>query len=173
MRRPLTMMIAGLLIGCGQSGNPPQAAVEAASHVRDEADVLTVPEQAAIEARINAILQRSGRQIGVLTVSSLSGEAIEAYSLRRANQWGLGRKGINDGVMILVAPNERQARIEVGIGLEQLLTDARAKAIIDQRMLPRFRSGDVSGAVAAGIEGITAIIAPAAANDLMVSGVAA
>lgn len=90
----------------------------------------------------------------MVTVKSLGGHGIEDYSLGLFNGWGIGRKGVDDGVGLLVAPKERKVRIEVGYGLEKALTDQEAAAIIDKDILPHFKAGDMSGGIAAGSEAI-------------------
>ena len=101
---------------------------------------------------------RTQHQLVVATVTWLQGKPIESYSLCIANHWAIGRKGVNDGVLFLVAPNERRARIEVGYGLETALTDAEAKTIMDQDILPAFRRGNYPAGIAAGVSGIIAEI---------------
>jgi uncharacterized protein len=118
--------------------------------VVDAADVIPAPAEAALEQELAAAEQKTRHQMVVVTVSSLHGRKIDEYSLGLANSWRIGRKGVNDGVVLLVAPNERQMRIEVGTGLTSVLTDAVARHIIDDDMLPRFRAGDLPGGIAAG-----------------------
>ncbi len=90
--------------------------------------------------------------MAVVTTPSLNGEVIETYSLKLARRLGLGRKGYNDGVMLLVAPNERKVRIEVGRGLEQTMTNAEAKAILETHMIASFRARQYDKGVADGID---------------------
>ena len=94
------------------------------------------------------------------TVTSLGGQPIERYATALANQWGVGRCGYNDGVLLLVAPRERKARIAVGYGLERTLTNAKAAAIMERRILPAFRAGHMEQGIAAGVDGVLAEIAP-------------
>lgn len=124
--------------------------------VNDEARLLDAGASAALEAALKDYETRTGRQIAVLTIPSLAGEDLEGYSLKVARTWKLGRKGQDDGVLILVARDDRKVRIEVGYGLEGALPDVLAGRIIREVMVPRFRSGDF----AAGIqEGTAAVIA--------------
>lgn len=120
----------------------------------DGAGVLPAAGKAMLEKRLADVEARSGHQFVVVTVKSLGGHVISDYSLKLFNSWGIGRKGVNDGVGLLVAPNERKVRIEVGYGLEKALTDAEAGAILEKDVLPRFKAGDMPGGIAAGSEAI-------------------
>lgn len=124
--------------------------------VVDAADLLTAAQEAQIVRKLSALETRNRHQLVVATVPTLGDQPIEQYSLCLANQWALGRKGHDDGLLLLVAPKERKVRIEVGKGLEKRLTNREAKAVIDRQILPAFKSG----AMARGIEaGVNAMIA--------------
>lgn len=92
----------------------------------------------------------------VVTVPTLGGADIATFTRDLANSWGIGRKGHDDGVVILVAPNERKVRIAVGYGLENVLTHDLCKQIIDEQMLPRFRQGDLPGGIESGANAVIA-----------------
>lgn len=92
----------------------------------------------------------------VATVRTLGGQDIATFTRNLANAWGIGRKDYNDGVVLLVAPNERKARIAVGLGLEKALPDALCRQIMDEQMLPRFREGDLSAGIEAGVDALIA-----------------
>jgi uncharacterized protein len=94
--------------------------------------------------------QQTGNQVVVATIKSLQGTSIEDYGYQLGRAWGIGQKGTNNGALLLVAPNERQVRIEVGYGLEGQLTDAQSKLIIENLILPEFRKGDFNAGVLAG-----------------------
>lgn len=127
-----------------------------AGRVNDEARLLDAGASSALESTLKDYETRTGRQIAVLTIPSLAGEPLEEFSLKVARTWKLGRKGKDDGVLILVARDDRKVRLEVGYGLEGALPDALAGRIIRDVMVPRFRGG----AFAAGIqEGTDAVIA--------------
>ncbi|HLH88251.1 MAG TPA: TPM domain-containing protein [Xanthobacteraceae bacterium] len=126
--------------------------------VVDEADILDPATRSALAAILAGLEEKTSDQIVVATVPSLQGDSIEVYANRLANRWGLGQKDKNNGVLLLVAPSERKVRIEVGYGLGSTLTDGVAKYIIDQAILPRFRSGDMTGGVTAGITDIVAVL---------------
>ncbi len=113
-----------------------------------------------VEHRLEALLaaheERTGNQVVVLTIWSLEGEALEAYSHRVAEAWKLGRGEQDDGVLFLVAKEERRMRIDTGYGLEATLTDLRARRIINDVVQPRFRAGDMGGGFEAGVSAILA-----------------
>jgi uncharacterized protein len=126
--------------------------------VVDGADLLSPAEEAALIDWLADLEARTKHQLAVATVTSLQSKPIDSYSLCLANHWAIGRKGVNDGVLLLVAPNERRARIEVGYGLEALLTDAEAKTIMDHDILPAFKQGNYPAGIAAGVSSIIAEI---------------
>lgn len=131
---------------------------ELRARVTDLTGTLSASERQALEQRLEAFEQEKGSQIAVLVVPTVRPETIEQYALRVAERWKLGRRGIDDGVLVLVAKEDRQLRIEVGYGLEGVLPDAIAKRIIDEVMVPRFRQGDFYGGLSAGLERIIAAI---------------
>jgi uncharacterized protein len=122
--------------------------------VVDDAGLLPTDAKARLEARLAAVERQSKHQFVVVTVKSLGGHSIEDYSLTLFRSWGIGRKGVNDGVELLVAPNERKVRIEVGYGLERALRDEEAGQILRTDILPRFKAGDMPGGMLAGSEAI-------------------
>ncbi|MCG2842698.1 TPM domain-containing protein [Sandaracinobacter sp. RS1-74] len=126
--------------------------------VVDAADILPPDVEARISARSEQIEKQSGTQLVVATVPSLQGYEIEEYGYRLGRQWGIGQKreaGKGDnGVILLVAPNERRVRIEVGYGLEPILTDALSSLIIQNQILPQFRAGNMPAGVEAGFASI-------------------
>ena len=122
--------------------------------VVDGAGLLSAAEISELDAKLKAVEDSSSDQVVVVTVSSLQGYSIEDYGLRLGNHWGVGSKELNNGVLLIVAPNERKVRIEVGRGLEATLTDALSKTIIDTSILPRFRTGDFAAGIKSGAEGI-------------------
>ncbi len=118
--------------------------------VVDTISLLSAPQQSALEAKLADLEARKGSQIVVLLVATTQPEAIEQYSLRVVEAWQPGRKGVDDGVLLIVARDDRAVRIEVGYGLEGAIPDATANRIIDEFILPRFRDGDFAGGIAAG-----------------------
>ena len=120
-----------------------------------DAALLLSPEQVQQLTQLSAgVEQASTRQLVVATVPDLQGYAIEDYGYRLGRAWGLGQKDANNGVILLVAPKERKVRIEVGYGLEPIVTDALSSVIINQTILPRFRDGDMAGGIVAGASAI-------------------
>lgn len=126
--------------------------------VMDQADMLPAATEEALTENLAALEERTGAQIAVLTVPSLEGEVLEDYALRVAETWELGRQGVDDGVLFLVARDDRKMRIEVGYGLEASIPDVTAKRILDELVTPRFRAGDFAGGISAGVDAlITAV----------------
>jgi len=96
--------------------------------------------------------RETSHQIGVLLIPTLSGESIESFSLRVANSWKLGQKGLDNGILVTLAMEERAVRIELGLGMERFISNAAAQSIIKNSMVPAFRRGDYAGGLHAGLE---------------------
>jgi uncharacterized protein len=126
------------------------------ARVNDYAHVLDASSKAAIEARLSAFERESSNQVVVAIVPSLDGQAIEDVAVRLVETWGLGQKDRNNGVLLLVAMDDRKARIEVGYGLEDRLTDALSRRILEDRLFPAFRSGNHAAGVLQTCEAIIA-----------------
>ena len=124
----------------------------------DQADLLTGQQEDSLFASIQDLEKNIGSQIAVLTISSLNGEKIEEYSLRVAEKSRFGREKYDDGILITVAHNDRQMRIEVGYGLEKIITDDMAARIIREQMAPRFANTDYFNGIKAGVETLKALI---------------
>jgi uncharacterized protein len=122
--------------------------------VVDAANILSAETETALTARLEALETQSQRQLVVATIPDLEGYDVADYGYRLGRAWGIGDKDRNDGVILLIAPNERRMRIEVGYGLEPVLTDALSAEIIRNEITPRFRDGDFDGGVTAGVEAI-------------------
>ena len=122
--------------------------------VVDAANVIPPAVEADLAAKLEALEAQSQRQLVVATVPSLEGYEISDYGYRLGREWGLGDEERNDGAILLVAPLEKKVRIEVGYGLEPVLTDGLSALIIQQQILPRFRQGDLPGGVVAGADAI-------------------
>lgn len=131
-------------------------------HVIDQVHLLQAQQRQALEGVLTEIEQRTGSQIGVLLMSSTAPEAIEQYSIRVAEAWKLGRKGIDDGVILIVAKDNpkslRRLRIEAGRGVQGSLTDAQSKRILEDVIAPHFRQNDFYGGLAAGVTAITTLL---------------
>ena len=126
--------------------------------VVDRANIISTEMRSAIERKLADLEARSGIQLVVATVASLEGQEIEPYANQLFRYWQLGEKAKNNGVLLLVAPNERRVRIEVGYGLEGTLTDALSKVIITNAITPRFKAGDFSGGIARGVDDIITVL---------------
>ena len=126
--------------------------------VIDQTGTLNSEQIAALDRTLRAFHESKGSQISVLLVPTTQPETIEQYSIRVAEQWKLGRQGVDDGVLLLVAKDDRAVRIEVGYGLEGALPDVIANRITDQVIVPRFRQGDFAGGISEGVSRIVAVI---------------
>lgn len=128
------------------------------ARVTDLAGALTPGQVAALDSKLSSFEQAKGSQVAVLVVPTTRPEEIEQYAIRVADAWKLGRKGVDDGAILLVARDDRKVRIEVGYGLEGVLPDAIANRIIDEDIVPRFRSGDYYGGIDAGVDRMVQVI---------------
>jgi uncharacterized protein len=126
--------------------------------VVDAADLLKPEERTALEAKLKAHEDKTTDQVVVATLRSLEGYEIEDYANRLFRHWQLGQKGKDNGALLLVAPQERKVRIEVGYGLEGALTDALSKIIITTAIAPQFQKGDFAGGIDAGIDAMLSIL---------------
>jgi uncharacterized protein len=124
--------------------------------VVDQADLLSPGQERRLTAASAAVEREVGPQFVIVTVDSLRGHAIEDYGVQLGRTWGIGHPDRDDGVILLVAPNERKVRIEVGYGLENRVTDPFAAKVLRERVLPRFREDDMAGGIIAGSEAIVA-----------------
>jgi uncharacterized protein len=128
------------------------------AHVTDSAGTLTAGERQALEDKLTAFEKARGSQVAVLVVPTLDGEAIEDFAGRVTDEWKLGRKGLDDGVLFAVAMKERRMRIHTGRGVQGTLTDALSRRIIADIVAPRFRTGDFAGGIDAGVDAIVKAI---------------
>ena len=126
--------------------------------VTDLTGTLTAEQTATLDQELRAFATRKGSQIAILMVPSTAPEAIEQYSIRVAEAWKLGRKAQDDGVLLLVAKDDRAMRIEVGYGLEGAIPDAIAKRIIAEVITPQFKQGDYFGGLQAGVQQLMKLI---------------
>ena len=122
--------------------------------VVDQANILAPATRTAIEGKLAALEDKSGIQLVVATVSSLEDSDIESYANQLFRFWKLGEAKKNNGLLLLIAPNQRKVRIEVGYGLEGTMTDALSSVIISSAIIPKFRAGDYAGGAAAGVDAI-------------------
>ena len=137
---------------------PKRRAATPAGRVNDFAELLGAPARAALEQRLQDVETKTSSEIAVATVKSLDGMSVEEYANRLFKEWGVGQAKTDNGVLILVAPNEREMRIEVGYGLEGILPDGLAGEIRDEQFLPRFRDDDYAAGITAGVNRIADIV---------------
>jgi uncharacterized protein len=130
-----------------------------AARVTDLTQTLTAAQRAQIESKLADWESRTTNQLAILIVPSTQPEPIEAYSIRVAEAWKIGRKGSDNGVLIVVAKNDRKVRIEVGYGLEGSLTDLTSRRIIAEDIAPKFREGDFAGGLNAAVDRIADVVA--------------
>jgi len=128
------------------------------AHIIDQTSTLTTDQQQVLEQTLQAFEMRKGSQLAVLIVPTTNPEAIEQFSIRVAEKWKLGRKKVDDGVILIVAKDDRTLRIEVGYGLEGALNDATSKRIISEIITPSFKQGDFYGGINAGVSQIIQVI---------------
>ena len=126
--------------------------------VNDFANVIDPATRAALLEQVRRVEHDTSAEIAVATVTSLDGHSIEDYANRLFHEWGIGQKGVDNGVLVLVVPSERRVRIEVGYGLEPILPDGLAGEIIRRQMTPRFRDGDYSGGIRDAVARLDGII---------------
>lgn len=122
--------------------------------VVDNANLLAPAEEAALTQKLEALERASSRQLVVATIPDLQGYPIEDYGYQLGRTWGIGQGEANNGIILLVAPNERRVRIEVGYGLEPIVTDALSSQIIRDQITPRFKAGDYAGGISAGVDAL-------------------
>lgn len=160
---PMAMMLVlALFGGCSASDKPQTRDLaplsqgllipQLSGRVVDTVNLLLPADQERLSKLSQAYEQETGHQIAVLIVPTLGGETIESFCLRTANKWRLGRKGIDDGILVCLAPNERQVRIELGIGMNRYISNEDAKEIIDTKMTPFFRIRNFPEGLERGLE---------------------
>jgi uncharacterized protein len=153
--------LIGLLIALAVAGLVPSGAMAQATapapafpaltgRVVDDAHVLSPQTEAQLTQSLADLEQRTSRQLVVVTLPSLQGYEIADYGNQLLRHWAIGQKGLNNGAVFIIVPSEHKVRIEVGYGLEPILTDALSSIILQEQVLPRFRAGDIEGGVVAG-----------------------
>jgi uncharacterized protein len=128
------------------------------ARITDLTNTLSAADLAQLESRLTALEQRKGAQLVVLMVPSTDGEAIESFALKVAERNRIGRRGSDDGVLLLVAKLDRRIRIEVGYGLEGAITDLHSRRVIDEYLTPRFRAGEFAGGIDDAVEALSRLI---------------
>ena len=127
---------------------------ELTGRVVDDAHVLSADQQTILTEKLKALEEKNGRQLVVVTLPSLQGQEIQDFGYQLGRKWGIGQKGQNNGVLFIIAPNEHKVRIEVGYGLEPVLTDALSSVILQDKVLPKFRDGDMAGGIMDGTDAL-------------------
>jgi len=154
--RPLLLSLCFFFLIVSVAG---AAAVPALrGRVNDYAQILTPEQSNALDAQLARLEQDTGHQVAVLTLPSLDGEDIEGFSIRVAENWKIGKKGFDNGVILIVAVKDRKLRLEVGYGLEGILPDLTANRIIRDYIVPLFRSGDFAAGIVSGINAVEKVI---------------
>lgn len=128
------------------------------SRVVDTVGLLQPDEKARLEQKLQAFEERKGSQVAVLIVATTQPEEIEQYSIRVADAWKPGRKGVDDGAILIVAKQDRRMRVEVGRGLEGALTDLVSRRVIDETVRPAFRAGEFGAGIEAGVDRMIGVI---------------
>ena len=127
---------------------------ELTGRVVDQANIIDEATEAGLEQKLAALEEQSQRQLVITTIPDLQGYDISDYGYQLGREWGIGEAERNDGALLIVAPNDRKVRIEVGYGLEGIMTDAMSSLIIQNRILPAFRDGDMPRGIVAGTDSI-------------------
>ena len=146
----------GLALAAAAQGLQPIPKLGA--RVTDLSGTLTAGQQTALEQKLAAFEAAKGTQLAVLIVPTTQPEEIEQYSIRVVDAWKLGRKGVDDGALLIVAKDDHKVRIEVGRGLEGVLTDATSNRILDETIKPEFRQGNFYGGIDAGLDRMMKVI---------------
>ena len=154
MRWLAALLLAGFTFGV----NADVAVPALKARVTDLTGTLSAEQWTSLEQKLAALEAKKGSQLVVLMLPSTKPEEIEQFSIRVAEAWKIGRKGTDDGVILIVAKDDRRMRIEVGYGLEGAIPDAVAKRVISETITPRFRAGDFYGGVSAGVDQLIGLI---------------
>lgn len=148
-----------------QAGQANEGLPALTGRVVDNANLIAPSAEAQLTRRLAALEARTTNQLVVVTLPGLGGRTIEQFGLQLGNGWGVGQSGKNNGVLLIVAPIEREVRIQVGSGLEAVLTDPIASDIIQTRIVPRFRQGAMEQGIIDGVDGILAVLDPGSAAE--------
>ena len=162
MRRAILAAIAWVGLTCAvAAATPPTSSLSfpaLSGRVVDQAGLLNAADQASLTDSLAALESKTADQLVVVTLASLQGTTIEDYGYQLGRHWGIGQKDKDSGVLLIVAAADHAVRIEVGYGLEGVLTDAATKTIIDADILPRFKAGDFPGGIKAGVADIETLL---------------
>lgn len=158
MSAVLAMLLALLVLALPGTGQAAPAFPELTGRVVDQANILPEDVKAQIDGLLAAHEAESSDQVVVVTIASLEDYDIADYGYQLGRHWGIGQKQINNGVLLIVAPNERKLRIEVGYGLEANITDGLASSIIRNVIVPQFKAGDMPAGILAGTQEIITLL---------------
>ena len=150
--RPLIFVLATVAAVATQSLPRP------AGRIADLANVIDAATEADLDHRLDLLEQKTTSEIAIVTVPSLDGAPVEDYAVRLFKEWGIGQAKSDNGVLVLVAPNERAMRIEVGYGLESVLPDGLAGEIVREHFIPRFREDDYNGGIRDGVSRVVEVV---------------
>lgn len=156
--RVAAALVAALLLWLALPAQAAPTFPALTGRVTDAAGILPADTVAALDAKLAALEAATGTQLVVATVPDLQGLEIEDYGYQLGRAWGIGQKDTDNGAVLLVAPRERKVRIEVGYGLEGVLTDAVTGQIIRRNIVPSFKAGDMAGGVSAGTDALVALL---------------
>ncbi|HEX6120794.1 MAG TPA: TPM domain-containing protein [Dongiaceae bacterium] len=153
---PAFLLLLALVVAPAGADTLPVPALT--GRVVDQANILSGSEETRLDARLGDFENKSSIQLVVVTLPSLQGRPIEDWGLALGRTWGIGQKGKDNGALLVVAPNDRELRIEVGYGLEGTLPDAIADSIIRNVIIPRFKAGDMAGGISDGVDAIIKVL---------------
>ena len=156
--RSVALALCVSVLAAFDSAQAEQQLPKPGGRITDLANVIDAATEAELDSRIDQIEQKTSHEIAVVTVPSLGGTTVEDYAVRLFKEWGIGQAKQDNGVLVLVAPNEREMRIEVGYGLEGILPDGLAGEIIRDNFIPRFRDNDYNGGIRDGVLRVADIV---------------
>ncbi len=154
----LALLLTVLFTGIAQSYAADPVFPALTGRIVDDANLLTAEDKAELTATLQSLEGTSSDQLAIVTLPSLQGFTIEDFGYKLGRHWGIGQAGKDNGVLLIVAPNERKVRIEVGKRLEPVMTDAMSRIIIENAILPGFRRGDFAGGIRAGVRDIKDVL---------------
>jgi uncharacterized protein len=151
-------LVLGCTLGWSQLATAQVPVPPLTSHITDQTGTLSTEQTSTLEQTLTAFEAKKGSQIAVLMVASTAPEEVEQFAIRMAEKWKLGRKKVDDGAILVIAKDDRAVRIEVGYGLEGVLTDLTSKRIISETILPRFKAQDFYGGITGGVAQMMSVV---------------